>query len=396
MVDRPPSLRRFEASWIAYGLLRELVLIYPVYAIMMGERGTSPLELSALFVVWSLTVVVLEVPSGTLGDRFSRKLFVTLAGVVKACAFLVWWAWPQLSGFLLGFVLWGVGSSLRSGSAESLLHDTLARAGRQQDFVRVYGRGRAAETVGVGLSFLLGGWLAEGGFELPLLLSGLGPLLAALVALVGFDEPPRTGRSEPVDAVAREPSYFELLQSGLREASSRPGIARVIALMSTGLVVGGCMDEYIGPLLDEVGELDLRSIGFAFALVGVGSGGRRLVAHRVPADRVRSSWLVLLASGCLGLAAHLSGWLLVAGLVVTFLVYEVASVQLSGLLQRRIDGPARATVTSVAALGQEGFGVVLYLAAGAAAELGGFGWVAITLGVIGMVLGVAFALVSDV
>ncbi len=396
--DGRASLRAFEVGWLAYGFLRELVVIYPVYAIMMGESGTSPFELSVLFIVWSLSVVLLEVPSGTLADRYSRKLLVTLAGLVKACCFFVWWWWPEVPGFLLGFVLWGVGSSLRSGAAESLLHDTLAEAGRQADFERIYGRGRAAETCGVGLSFLLGGWLAEGGFETPLLLSGLGPIAAAVVALVVFEEPPRM-RSEPAGAesqASEESTYLGLLRSGLREARSRHEVRQVIALMSSGLVVGGCMDEYIGPLLDEVGELDLRFIGIAFALIGAGAGLGGWWAHRVASDRVRTSALVLLASGLLALAALLDGWFLVFGLVGCFFVFEVASVRLSGQLQRRIDGQARATVTSVAGLGQETVGILLYLAAGVAAELGGFGWVAVTLGGIGVVLALGFLTRSEI
>ena len=296
-----------------------------------------------------------------------------------------------------------MGSSLRSGAAESLLHDTLAtlatlaHAGRPNDFERIYGRGRAAETCGIGLSFLLGGWLAEGGFETPLLLSGLGPLAAAGVALVVFREPQRTGRGRDQDQHPSH-SYFELLSSGLKEAQSRRDLTEVIALMSTGLVVGGCMDEYIGPLLDEVGGLDLSFVGIGFALIGAGSGFGGWVAHRVSNDRAwaRMSVQVGLASTLLALAALLTGWMLVAGLVVCFFVFEVASVRLSGQLQRRIEGPARATVTSIAALGQEAFGITLYLAAGIAAQVGGFGWVAATLGGIGMVVALGFMLRSEI
>ena len=51
------------------------MLICPFYAVMFVDYGLSGLEVSLLFAVWSWsgTCIALEVPSGALADRFSRK-----------------------------------------------------------------------------------------------------------------------------------------------------------------------------------------------------------------------------------------------------------------------------------------------------------------------------------
>ena len=74
---------------------REIIPIYPLYAIMFGEHGVSPMELSILFSVWAATALVLEVPTGVLADRFSRKWLIVLSSIFKAATFLVWFLWQE-------------------------------------------------------------------------------------------------------------------------------------------------------------------------------------------------------------------------------------------------------------------------------------------------------------
>ena len=66
-------MNSFLIRLYAFSFLDELMLIYPFYAVMFVDYGMSGLEVSILFATWSGTCVVLEVPSGALADRFSRK-----------------------------------------------------------------------------------------------------------------------------------------------------------------------------------------------------------------------------------------------------------------------------------------------------------------------------------
>ena len=79
--------RRFRFAWYAHHLLGELVLIYSVAAIMMGEHGVEPFDLSLLFALWSLAVVAAEIPTGALADRVSRRRMLIVSRLVKGCCF---------------------------------------------------------------------------------------------------------------------------------------------------------------------------------------------------------------------------------------------------------------------------------------------------------------------
>jgi MFS family permease len=357
------SETRFASVWYAHSYLRELVLIYPTYAIMMGEHGISPLALSTLFIVWSLTHLVLEVPSGTLADRYSRRRLLILSAALKGVAFLIWWVLPGFWGYLVGFVAWGMASSLVSGTAEALLHDTLAARDATHTFARLYGRGLAFNSLGVATALALGGYAAEFGYTLPLLASVAAPWLTAALVAVGLEEPPR----------ARQPHLDGLvgtLRGAVIEIRRNPTLIYVVA-MFTILVTGyGVLEEYIGPLLTEKPGFSLTAIGVVYASAFAARTVGMELAHRLPVRGFRPIATIFGIGGVgLALVTRFDHWLLAVPLAIYFAASASAEVLLQTRLQESMTGHARATVTSIAGVGEASFGVVLYLMIGSAAEI---------------------------
>lgn len=274
------NAKKFEWVWYAHGFLRELVLIYPTYAIMMQQGGISAIELSTLFIIWSFALFVFEVPSGILADRISRRNLLVISGMIKGSTFLIWWLVPGFAGYALGFVIWSLGSSLISGTSEALLHDTLEADGTQEQFERIYGWGVAANSIGVAVALLIGGWLAESGFLLPLLLSVITPWAAAAIAATGLKEPPRTTGAEAE-------SFFGTLMAGMHEARSNRSVGLIIGMFAMLPMAYGVLEEYIGPMLHERETFSMTEIGAvaAFALVARTLG--LSVAHRFRAPTTR-------------------------------------------------------------------------------------------------------------
>ncbi len=97
------------------------------------------------------TAILLEVPSGVLADRYSRRFLLFVSQWFAVAGFACWALFPGFWGFLLGFVLWGIKSALPSGTFE-LVYDELKRFGREAEFVKVNGRSLAFSTTGVIIS----------------------------------------------------------------------------------------------------------------------------------------------------------------------------------------------------------------------------------------------------
>ena len=166
-------MKSFARRLYSFCFFDELMLIYPFYAVMFVDYGLSGYEVSLLFAAWSGTCIALEVPSGALADRFSRKWVMFAGEMFRVGGYACWAIFPDFWGFLIGFVLWGSQGALSSGAFEALVYDELKQFGRESGYVKILGRARslryagmivasvvAAAAVAFGYQFLLWGSMA--------------------------------------------------------------------------------------------------------------------------------------------------------------------------------------------------------------------------------------------
>lgn len=387
MSAAPVRHRAFEAAWYAQAMLRQLVLIYPTMAIMMQQQGIQAVSLALLFMIWSGTVVILELPTGVLADRVPRRVVLVVSGVFKGAAFLVWWLLPGFWGFALGFVVLSVGSAARSGTSEAFLHDTLVAQGRPESFEHIYGREQAASTGGVAVALMLGGWAAESGYTLPLLLSALAPWSSALLVALALREPPAATEIKPGTA-------FSTLASGMREILGHRLLVLLVAMIALLPTVYEVLEEFVGPLFDELG-FSLTAVGLIYGLAFLAQAVSVMLAYRLRTVGLeRLCGLFALGGAALAIGVLAGGMPAAAALCGYFAISGIARVLLQGRLQGAIRGHARATITSAAGLLQEVFSLAVYLGVGLAAQ-----WLDWRLAVAGagawlVVSAVAFAAVA--
>jgi MFS family permease len=335
-------------SWAA---LSEFVPLYPLYALLFLDTGLSTAEISGLFAIWSVAAVLAEVPAGALADRWSRRGVLVCGAVLQAGAFALWAVAPGTAGFAAGFAVWGVASALYSGTAEALVYDGLVDVGAEEAFARVNGRMTAVELLAQVPTALAAAALhAVGGFGLVAWVSA-GISLGAGALALRFPEPSRE----------REGGLLATLRAGAGQAA-RPAPLR-LAVGAVALVGGlDAMEEYFPVLAADrgvpTGAVPFAVLAIALAgAAGAAAGGR---ADDLP-DGVLPA--ALAATGLLlAASAVLPGAWTVAALALAYGLYLAVLVAAEARLQERIEGSARATVTSVAGLGVELAGVLVFAA----------------------------------
>jgi MFS family permease len=331
---------------VGWALLADTVPIYPLYALLFVSTGLSDVEISVLFAIWSTVGVVAEVPFGAFADRFSRKWSIVGAGLCQAAGYALWTVLPGFTGFAVGFVLWGVGGAMSSGSVEALLHDGLAAAGAVSHFGKVLGRVTAVGLLAQIPAALLATVLfSTGGFVLVGWVSVATCLGAALVA-TRLPETPRPERE----------SYLATLRSGLSETARVPDV-RLAVLVVAMLAAIDAFEEYF-PLIAADWRVPVALVPLAtLAIPLAGAAGAALGGTRLPLGVLLGGAAVLL--GAAGLIGHPAG---LAAVAVFYGVYRLVLVTAEARLQERITGDARATVTSVAGLASEVFAFAVYAA----------------------------------
>ena len=347
-----------------------LVPLHPLYPLLFAAHGLSDAEISSLFVVWALTTLLVEVPSGAWADAWSRRGLLALSAVLEAVAFGAWVLLPSYGVFAAGFVVWGVASAMDSGTLEALVHDELERRGEGGRFATLMGRARAGGLLAALMAGLIAAPLsALGGYGLVGTASVLACLTTAALAR-SLPEPPvpEPGSAEgpPPDGSADDPTddpiagWSAMLRDGVREVRRDPVVRRavLIAAAVAGLVAA---DEYLPLLLEDRGAgaglvaVLTGVIGLAEA-VGAGLAGR--VGHH------RAAWL---AAGTAVLLAVGSLVPLVPAVVALALGYGLAQallVLVDTAVQETVTGAARATVTSLSGLGAETVAIAVFAAVG--------------------------------
>jgi MFS family permease len=120
--DRQLLRRRLRPLYAAV-FLQNLALWVPIEKLFMTSIGFNPASIGAMAAVYA--VVVLEVPSGVLADRWSRRGVLVLASIAAIISVLIGGLSQSVAVYMVSAAFLGVFFALQSGTLESVVYDTV-------------------------------------------------------------------------------------------------------------------------------------------------------------------------------------------------------------------------------------------------------------------------------
>ncbi|GGF90514.1 MFS transporter [Rhodococcoides trifolii] len=338
---------------VAYSAVGEIVPLYAVYAIVFRDNGLDTAQISTLFVVWSMTAFVLEIPSGAWADSYSRRALMVFASLLVSAAFAAFTVGTSYWWFAAGFVLWGASTAVVSGTYQALVYDELVRQGRPDSYAGLMGIAEATSMVTTVLAYLVAAPILtlENGLQLVGWVSVAVVLVQAAIA-AGFPDPPAYFGDDSA-------SYLAMLREGVGEAARHRVVRRAVLFvaMLTGLLA---FDEYFPLAADDEGA-SLTGAALLVALPATAQALGTAVAGRTSRMSNRTVAVMLgVASVALAevpVSGQIGGFIALA--VAYGLMYNVVIVA-EARLQDSIEGEARATVTSVSGFLSEAVAVAVF------------------------------------
>ena len=106
-------------------------------------------------------IFLMEIPTGTIADKYSRKLSLNLSFVVNIIAVGVYVIKPSFWFFALGEIIWAVAIALHSGAYDALLYDTLVEIGEEETSQKHYARMHSMGLIAMSLGSISGGFIAK-------------------------------------------------------------------------------------------------------------------------------------------------------------------------------------------------------------------------------------------
>ena len=203
----PAPYRRNIRVYYLFMASTGFMIFLPIWIIyLMNGRGLSLTEVGVFEAVFWITIIVAEVPTGAVADRFGRRVSLALGACLFAVATVIFAMADDFSLLLGSYLVMGIAMTLYSGAGDAFLYDTLRVLGRTREYERLAGRSHGlfwammvvATAVGGPISYLIG-------YSATILISSSFFLVSAVFALL-MHEPPRRESDFPPDPLHAPPA----------------------------------------------------------------------------------------------------------------------------------------------------------------------------------------------
>ncbi len=341
--DRILLTTRNINGYYAFHLFNNMAFWLPIYALFFLARKLDFSTILFLYAVDTIFQTILEIPSGVIADRIGRRPVLMLGALAQAAGFLMIAFGGGIPVYVVGMALHGTALAFVSGADCAFIYDTLAAAGREDEFKQIEGRAYMYNLFGWGAAGLLGGFVAEKNMAAPFILSAITSFMAFFIIATCIEPPRRTIRT----------SMRQLTSEALVILCRNPRVRAIIIFSSIlfGLLLVG--HKFSQPYMQMAG-IDLKLFGviyFVWLMVAAVSSNYSDRLEKRLGRMVYFFMLPVLA----GLPFLYWGWrqsLFGAAVALTHqFVWGSLRPQMMGLINVEVAASVRATVLSMAGLG---------------------------------------------
>jgi MFS family permease len=264
----PSPVHRRLAPLIAASFFGGVALWVPVEKLFLAELGFTPQTIGLMAAAYAAVVPLLEIPSGILADRWSRRGVLLLGNAGAFLSVLVGALSFNVATYLVAALLLGVYFAMQSGTLEAIVYDTVVEEnGDSGRFESVLGRLRMLESVSLVVGALAGGMLAAVTAPRVTYVATLPFIALSTLFLVAFREPRLHEAAEPRSLRQHVAVTLGVLRSDRR-------LLPVAALLVLSSILTQAVFEF-GPLWLVDGGAGAGTFGPAWAalMASLGLGG---------------------------------------------------------------------------------------------------------------------------
>jgi MFS family permease len=318
-----------------------IALWVPVEKLFLDELGFTPAILGVMAALYAAAVPLLEVPSGILADRWSRRGVLVIGNLGALASVAVGGLSTGVAMYLVAAVLLGVYFAMQSGTLDAIVYDAvLEETGSSDTFEAVLGRLRVVSSAALVIGALAGGALAALTSPRFTYFATLPLLVVSTVALLCFREPKLHQGGESM-------GVRQHIATAVNTVRCQPQLLPIVALLVVTSLLTQAVYEF-GPLWLVAADAGPGLYGPAWALLMASLGLGGAIASRLRIDRSGPRIVVvgLLAISGLTLLVVRDPIVATVAQVVLATFAVAAGVVGTRLLHDRIASSVRASVSS--------------------------------------------------
>lgn len=329
---------------------KSFMLFMPIIVLFYQDNGLTLAQIMLMQSLYSIAIVVFEVPSGYYADRVNRKSSLTIGTMLNLIGCVILSISHNFLGFLTGLFIGGIGTSFISGTDSALLYDSLLANDKEDEYVKWQGRIYSLGNFSEAIAAVIGGGLASlMGLRSPIIGQIAIASLGVLAAITLVEPPTKERQIKHVNGIRH---FLEFMRSiFIVNAALRWSVLLSAISGSSALILAWFAQPYLKNLgLDEfwVGII-WGALNLTVALVSLEShriyktlGHKRTIAL-IPI-------LIMIGHMLLGSISHISIYIGIPALFMLYVVRGVSGPTLKNLINQLTTSEMRATVLSARSL----------------------------------------------
>ncbi|MEI8067638.1 MAG: MFS transporter [Candidatus Shapirobacteria bacterium] len=171
------KILRWHSFFSEFSLWAPLAIIY-----FSKISGSYTLGIS-IFSIIMLSAAIFEIPTGFISDKYGRTKTLIFGAIAFAIASILYAIGLNYWILVIGAVVQGLGRSFYSGNNDALLYDNLQEMKNTDDFAEHNGKINSMAQIALGVSAMIGGFIAYFSFPLLMWISVIPQLICLVLAL---------------------------------------------------------------------------------------------------------------------------------------------------------------------------------------------------------------------
>lgn len=317
------------------------MLFMPIVVLFYKSNGLEMRHVFILQAIYSVAIVILEIPSGYIADVLGRKITLVIGTILGFLGFLTYSFSYGFTGFLIAEVILGLGQSLISGADSAMLYDSLLETGKKDKYILYEGRMVSVGNFAEAIAGILGGLLATLSLRYPY-------YAQTFVAFIGIPasllliEPFRHKKMDKMKFI----DILNIVKYSLHDNNELKWNIIFSSIIGASTLT---MAWFVQPYFELV-SVPVGLFGIFWTILNLTVGFSAMLAHKVELKLKQTKFMI-------GISIFIpAGYIIVSrinaywGISILFLFYIIrglATPVLKDYINRLCDSDIRATVLSV-------------------------------------------------
>ncbi len=147
-------------------------------------RGFNLIDVGLFEMIFHISSLTMEVPTGVIGDLYGRKTSRALGILTYFIYIAIMLLSMNYFLIIVGFIFCGISYTFESGSGDALVYDSLKEIGQEKNFMKVNGLREVIYQAATVLVLAITGLLLEGKHQLDYILTAIMFVIALITILM--------------------------------------------------------------------------------------------------------------------------------------------------------------------------------------------------------------------